>query len=82
MPAKKNDAAALKAAVESVPAAIRDFVAEHFQARFDRLVPASPKLKIFSAHGEFAASGEERSDSAEDDSDSDASDADELSAEN
>lgn len=72
----KKDSAALKAAIESVPAAIRDFVAEHFQGRFDHVIPAdeahvfSPREETEEDAGKSAAApenSEENSDSASED---------------
>lgn len=72
----KKDSAALKAAIESVPVAIRDFVAEHFQGRFDHVVPAdeahvfSPREETEEDAGKSAAApenSEENSDSASED---------------
>lgn len=65
-PARRYDSATLKAAEARVPAAIRDYLASQFQAKFDRYVPAE-EARIFSSRGEIGAG--DTQDSATDDPD-------------
>lgn len=51
-PSRRDNTDALKAAEESVPAAIRDYLAKEFRVKFDRYVPAE-EVRIFSIRGEI-----------------------------
>lgn len=70
--AVRPDAEKIKNAEANVPASLRDYLADRFQTRFSRLVPAED-ARIFSSHGEIVATDsadlpqEETDDSAPED---------------
>ena len=70
--ALRPDAEKIKNAEANVPASLRDYLADRFQTRFSRLVPAED-ARIFSSHGEIVATDsadlpqEETDDSAPED---------------
>ena len=53
----RADSEKIKAAEACVPAALRNYLADQFQTRFSRLVPAE-EVRIFSAHGEIGNTAE------------------------
>lgn len=64
--ALRHDAEKIKNAEANVPASLRDYIAERFQTRFSRLVPAED-VRIFSSHGEIVTA--ESADSPQEEAD-------------